>query len=294
MAVTPIAARERAVVSTDWLAGHLDDAGLRIFDCTTYLRPADGGEGPYRVESGRAEYDQGHIPGAGFIDVEADLSRHDTDLHFMRPAPEAFATAMGRLGVGSGNRVILYSAGHIMWATRVWWMLRAYGFDDAAVLDGGWEKWSAEGRPVSTDPCAYPPATFNAEPRPELFVDRDEVKAVLGAAGTCIINALTEDFHRGESESRYGRPGRIPGSVNVPGRELTQKTKELVSLDEAAEKFAAVGADRDKRIITYCGGGIAATVDNLMLYRLGYDNVATYDASMGEWASDDSLPIETG
>lgn len=293
MTVTPIPERERAVVSTARLAEHLDDADLRIFDCTTYLKPTPDGEGPYRVEPGRAQYDEGHIPGAGFIDIEGELSRHDTKLHFMRPAPDAFAAAIGRLGIGPGTRVVLYSAGHVMWATRVWWMLRAYGFDDASVLDGGWETWVAEGRPVSTEPCTYPPATFVAKPRPQLFVDRDDVQAVLNDAGTCIVNALTEDLHRGDDD-RYGRPGRIPGSVNVPGRDLTRKTKELISLDEAAEKFAAAGVDRGKRIITYCGGGISATVDNLMLYRLGYDNVATYDASMGEWAQDESLPIETG
>jgi len=294
MSQMPNPERERAVVDAEWLAAHLNDENLRIFDCTTYLRPAKEGEGPYRVESGRADYDQGHIPGAGFIDLQADLSRHDTHLHFMRPDPAAFAAAMGRLGVGSGHRVVLYSAGHIMWATRVWWMLRAYGFDDAAVLDGGWEKWRAEGHPVSTEPCRYAPATFAAKPRPRLFVDRDDVVAMLGDGGTCMINALSPEFHRGDSDSRYGRPGRIPGSVNMPGRELTAEDHTFIPLDEAARRFADIGADRSKRIVTYCGGGISATVDNLMLYRLGYDDIATYDASMGEWARDDSLPIETG
>jgi len=294
MTTTPDPARERAVVSTRWLEEHLADPDLRIYECTVYLRPDPDGEGPYRVESGRADYDAGHIPHAGFIDLEGELSRHDTELHFMRPAPEDFAAAMGAHGVGPGARVVLYSRGHIMWATRVWWMLRAYGFEDAAVLDGAWENWQAEGRPVSTAPATYAPTTFEAGPRPELFLDREDILAALGDGGTCMINALNPEFHLGEGPSRYGRPGRVPGSVNVPARTLIGEDNCFVPLEQAAASFAGVGATADKRIVTYCGGGISATVDNLMLYRLGYDDIATYDASMGEWARDDDLPIETG
>ena len=294
MSITPDPARERAIVSTDWLAGHLDDADLRLFECTVYLRPDPTHASPYNVESGRADYDAGHIPGAGFIDLEGELSRHDTPLHFMRPSPEAFAAAMGRHGVGPGTKVVLYSRGHIMWATRVWWMLRAYGFDDAAVLDGGWEKWLAEGRPVSTEPANCPPASFQADYRPGMFVDREDMLATRDAPGLCTINALNPEFHTGEGKSRYGRPGRVPNSVNVPARTLIAEDNSFVGLDTAAEHFRAAGLAPGQKVITYCGGGISATVDNLMLYRLGYDDIATYDASMGEWASDESLPIETG
>lgn len=286
--------RERCIASTAWLAKHLGDADLRIFECTVYLRPDPSHRSPYRPESGRADYDGSHIPGADFIDLEAELSRHDTDLHFMRPAPADFAAAMGRHGVGPGTRVVLYSRGHIMWATRVWWMLRAYGFDDAAVLDGGWEKWQAEGRPVSSEPSRYEPATYVGEYRPALFVDRDEMLATRAQPGLCTINALNPEFHTGEGPSRYGRPGRVPNSVNVPARTLIAADNSFVPLDVAAERFRAVGVEPGRRIITYCGGGISATVDNLMLYRLGYDDIATYDASMGEWARDERLPIETG
>ena len=152
-----------AIVSTAWLARHLTDPDLRIFDCTTYLRPAEPGEDvPYHPESGRGDYEQGHIPGAGFLDLQGELSDRSTELRFMMPDEWQFAAAMSRHGVGDGTRVVLYSAGSIMWATRVWWMLRAVGFDAAAVLDGGWEKWRVEDRPVDTSPCAYPPATIVA------------------------------------------------------------------------------------------------------------------------------------
>jgi len=130
-----------ALVHADWLEAHLTDSRLRIFDCTTHLRPAEpGGDMPYLIVSGRAEYDAEHIPGAGFLDIQGELADNTTRLRFMMPPADHFAAAMSRHGIGEGTRVVLYSAGSIMWATRVWWMLRAFGFDHAAVLDGGWDK----------------------------------------------------------------------------------------------------------------------------------------------------------
>ena len=284
-----------ALVQTDWLEAHRGDTNLRIFDCTTHLQPAEPGTDiPYRIVSGKADYDAGHIPGAGFLDIQGELSDNTTKLRFMLPSPDQFAAIMSRHGVGEGARVVLYSAGNIMWATRVWWMLRAFGFDNAAVLDGGWEKWRAEGRPVSTEPCAYPAAKFIARPRADLFVGKERVRAALGDSRTVIVNALSPDLHRGKSPSRYGRPGRVPGSVNVPAATLLDsKTKEFVPLADARTKFDATGVEKSKNVICYCGGGISATVDLFMLYQLGYQNLTLYDGSMGEWARDDSLPIET-
>jgi len=151
----------RALVQTDWLEAHLSDKELRIFDCTTHLLPADATtDAPYRIVPGKAEYDQEHIPGAGFLDIQGELSDNTTKLRFMLPLPEQFAAVVSRHGVGNDTRVVLYSAGSIMWATRVWWMFRAFGFNNAAVLDGGWDKWKAEGRSVATAPCTYPQAIF--------------------------------------------------------------------------------------------------------------------------------------
>ena len=155
-----------AIVSTQWLEAQLDDAELRIFDCTVYLRPAPPDSGvPYHPESGRADYARGHIPHAAFLDLRDELSDPQAEQFFMFPSRERFVEAMERNGIGAGLRVVLYSAGSIMWATRVWWMLRAFGFE-AAVLDGGFDKWTGEGRPVSTEAvtssaCALrgPPAT---------------------------------------------------------------------------------------------------------------------------------------
>jgi thiosulfate/3-mercaptopyruvate sulfurtransferase len=283
-----------ALVQTDWLEAHLSDKDLRIFDCTTHLLPADATtDAPYRIVPGKAEYDQGHIPGAGFLDIQGELSDNTTKLRFMLPTPEQFASAIARHGVSNNTRVVLYSAG-IMWATRVWWMFRAFGFDNAAVLDGGWEKWKAEGRPTSTAACTYPQATFTPHPRPGLFVGKDQVRASLNVPGTVTVNALPPDLHSGTSPSRYGRPGRVPGSVNVPaGTLLDQNSKAFVPLAEAQAKFSAAGIDKSKQVIAYCGGGISATVDLFLLHQLGYDNITLYDGSMGEWAKDETLPIET-
>jgi thiosulfate/3-mercaptopyruvate sulfurtransferase len=140
----------------------------------------------------------------------------------MLPPEAQLSAALARHGIGEGTRVVLYSAGSMMWATRVWWMLHAFGFDDAAVLDGGWEKWRAEARPIDTAPSAYPPATFVPRPRPGRFVDKRVVLAAIDDPNVRLINTLSEPDFRGDGPGRYGRPGRIPGSVNLPWPSLTE------------------------------------------------------------------------
>jgi thiosulfate/3-mercaptopyruvate sulfurtransferase len=280
------------LVSTDWLAANLDDPSLRIFDCTTYLIYESGTGRPYRVESGRADYDAGHIPGSGFLDLQADLSDPDAKTNFMMLPFEELARRFGRMGIGEGTRVVLYARKATQWATRIWWMLRSVGFDNAAILDGGFDKWSAEGRPVSKTPRTYDPAAFAARPRPELFVGKEDMKSAIGAPTVCSINALAPDLHSG-ANGRYGRPGRIPGSVNVPAADLQDKTTlALLPPEQVAPIFEKVGADKSKRVLIYCGGGIAATLDAFLLHQLGYTDLAVYDASMSEWAKDPSLPME--
>lgn len=282
-----------ALVTTDWLAANLSSPELRVFDCTTYLAYDTGKDRPYRVVSGREDYETGHIPGAGFLDIQNELSDDGSPFRFTMPPADDLAERFAARGIGDESRVVLYCRGTPQWATRVWWMLRAIGFDRAAVLDGGWEKWQAEGRPTSQEAGAYPPAQLTAKPRPNLFVGKEAVRAAIGDAAACTINALAPDLHSGENP-RYGRPGRIPGSVNVPARVLHDtETLELASAETAAAAFAAVGAEPAKRIIVYCGGGIAATLDAFLLHQLGYEDIAVYDNSMSEWAQDESLPIET-
>ena len=286
----------QALIETAALEASLGAPELRIVDCTTWLKPAEpGDDAPYRVVPGRAEYDAEHIPGAVFLDIQGQISDPDTRLKFMAPTAERFADAMGALGIGDDSSVVLYSAGSIMWATRVWWMLRAFGFDRAAVLDGGWEKWKAEGRPVSAAPGEYPPASFAATLQPGRFVDSEYVLSRLGDAGTAAVNALAPAFHLGEGPSRYGRPGRIPGSVNVPAASLLDPSNgAFVPLDEARRLHEEAGITPDRQVVAYCGGGISATVGLFLLHQLGYRDLTLYDGSMGEWAYDPDLPIETG
>ena len=167
---------------------------------------------------------------------------------------------------------------------------------DAAVLEGGFDKWRAEGPSTeSGKPKGYPPATFVTAPRPGLFVDKTAVLDAIGQPDTEIVNALGDDLYRGIAPSRYGRPGRIPGSVQVSAATLVDPADHgFTTLADAQTKFAAKGVTPDKHVIAYCGGGISATIDLFLLHQLGYDDITLYDASMGEWARDESVPIETG
>jgi thiosulfate/3-mercaptopyruvate sulfurtransferase len=287
-------ARPQHLVETDWLAQHLDDPGVRVLECTVYLHPGDV-PGTVRVESGRAKWAEGHIPGAGFVDLPGELSDLTSALRFMMPRAPQFAEAMGRVGVGEGVRVVLYDRAVNMWAARVWWMLRAFGFDDAAVLDGGWKKWTLEGRPVSTDDGARPAGTFRARWRPELVTDKAGVLAALDAPGACVLNALTAEQHRGMGGTSYGRPGRIAGSRNVPAWDLVDpRTHAYLPPDVLRAKFQEAGVLDARKVVTYCGAGIAASSDAFVLTLLGRDDVAVYDASLSEWAADPSLPMDRG
>ena len=284
------------LISTAELAGILGQPGVRLFDCTTYLEPApEGSDVPYIAVPGDKTFAAGHIPGADFLDLQGEFSDSSTELRFMMPEPAKLEAAFGRHGVSATSRVVLYSIGTPMWATRFWWMLKSLGFDNAAVLDGCFDKWKAEERAIETGGTkGYPPATFTAKPRSGFFVGKEEVLAAVADHSAVVVNALGPQFHKGLEPSRYGRPGRIPGSCNVSAATLLDPaTRTFVLLADAEAKFATQGLRKDKRVIAYCGGGISATIDLFLLHRLGYDDLTLYDGSMGEWAKDEALPIET-
>ena len=282
----------RGLVSTEWLANNLGDPNLRIFDATVHLRPSK--PGPYTIESGRADYEAGHIPGAAFADLGRDFSDTSSGLGFTMPTVERFAAALGQAGVGRGTRVVAYTTTTPMWATRLWWMLRASGFDDAAVLDGGFAKWTAEGRPVETGTHSYAPAEVSLSARPEHWADKSEVLAAIEDGGICTINALSPELHAGTSKMSYGRKGRIAGSRNVYYAGLTNENGTFKDDAELRPLYEAVGAFERARAICYCGGGISATMNALALTRLGHPSVAVYDGSMAEWTRDPDAPMETG
>ena len=282
----------RGLVSTDWLAQHLRDPDLRIFDVTVHLRPAT--PGPYKIESGRADYEAGHIPGAAFIDLARDLSDTDAPLPFTMPPTDRLARALGAAGVERGKRVVAYTSTTPMWATRFWWMLRSSGFDDAAVLDGGFTKWTKERRSIESTSRHYPETRLSLVARPDAWADKSAVLAAIGDGAVCTINALSPSVHSGESPLSYGRKGHIKGSQNVPYAALLKEDGTYRDDAELRKLFIAVGAFERSRVICYCGGGISATMDALALSRLGHPSVAVYDGSMSEWSRDPTLPIETG
>jgi thiosulfate/3-mercaptopyruvate sulfurtransferase len=285
------------LTTTAGLADILDHPDLRLFDCTTYLEYQPPGSGiPYIAVPGRHSFEAAHIPGADFLDLQGEFSDQSTEIRFMMPAVAQLEAAFGRHGIAANSRVVVYSIGSAMWATRFWWMLRSLGFENVSVLDGGFDKWKAEGRAIEVGPAKfYPPAIFTAKPQRGYFVDKNQVLAASADRDTIVVNALVPQFHKGQEPGRYGRPGRIPGSVNVSAATLFDpETKAFIPLAEAEKKFAAAGIGKDKRVVAYCGGGISATLDLFVLHRLGHDDLTLYDGSLAEWARDETLPIETG
>ena len=280
------------LVETEWLASHLGEPRLRILDCTVHLvfGPED-----FTIKSGREDFERGHIPGAQFVDVLTELSDTSHPVPCMAPSATQFASVMSALGIEDGTRVVLYSAANVYWATRAWWLLRVFGFDDAAVLNGGWQKWTREDRPTETGPAkSPPPARFVVREQRPLMASKDEVLASVEHPAVCTINALPLDQHQGATAAYYGRPGHIKASVNVPsGNLLNPHTNEFLPSNELRRHFERVGTF-EGRVITYCGGGIAASADAMALVMLGHPDVKLYDGSLLEWSADPALPIELG
>jgi thiosulfate/3-mercaptopyruvate sulfurtransferase len=247
------------------------------------------------VRGGQADYAKAHIPGASFIDLLSDLSDTQSPFRFTRPSAASLDRVLSQAGIGSGHRVIAYSGSSPMWATRLWWLMRSAGHERVAVLDGGLAKWRAEGRPVCSDPCKYPEATFESNMQESHWASKREVLDAIRDGSTCTINALPRAVHTGETKMGYARPGRIEGSENVPFHVLLDPdTGALKPIAELREHFAATGAFDRERAITYCGGGIAATLNALALTLAGHPNVAVYDGSLSEWSADPEMPMETG
>ena len=194
------------LVTTDWLAQHLDDPKVVVFDCTTHLIPDP--KITYQVVPGREDFAKGHIPGAQFIDMLRDVSDTSQKFRFMRQSPEDFASAMRRFGLNNTSRVVTYSTANAWWATRMWWLLRVFGFDNAAVLDGGWQKWTREGRAIETGAAkARPAGDFTVREVRDLMVDKSQVLAAIGDGSVCTLNALMPQQHTGSGGNSYGRPG---------------------------------------------------------------------------------------
>lgn len=273
------------LVTADWLSQHLNDPDLVVLDCTVFMELDSGGG--MRAVSGRAQYEDGHIPSAGFADLKGDLCDVDSPLEFALPTPEQFCAAMGKLGVGDDSRVVLYDAFNSVWAARVWWMLRWIGFDRAALLDGGLKAWTAEGRELSTKPADHSAGKLTPNLRPETIADRDEVFEAISDDAAHLIDAMPEAHFRGEMVM-YGRPGHIPSADNISAMALIDDSGRYKSDEELAAMFTGNSNDR---YITYCGAGVAASSNAFIMIRLGFKDVAVYMGSLQEWVADPENPL---
>lgn len=273
------------LVSTEWLSQHLHDPDLVVLDCSVLVELDEVGD--LRSVSGQSTYESGHIPSAGFADLTGDLSSNESPYEFSMLTPEQFGAVMGKLGVGDDSRVVLYDSGTSAWAARVWWMLRWAGFDQAALLDGGLGAWTAEGRPLSTEPANRPVQQLSVTPRPELIADHDEVFAAIENSAVNLIDAMPESHFRGDFVL-YERAGHIPGASNIPASALLNETGHYLPREELAALFSDEHGDR---AITYCGGGISASSNAFIMTRLGFTDVAVYISSLQEWANDFDNPL---
>jgi thiosulfate/3-mercaptopyruvate sulfurtransferase len=276
------------LVSTDWLAAHLDDPRVKIIDATFKLP----GVLPLPVE----DYLAAHLPGAVFFDVDHIADPNDPRPH-MFPTAEQFARDVAALGISSGDTVVAYDAGGWVAAPRAWWMFLSFGHPDVKVLDGGLKKWLREGRPTHSGMVAPKPGKFQARLDPGHIRSQQQLVGNLQTQAEQLIDARPRPRFEGTGvEPRPGlRPGHIPGSRNVPYAELFDaNTGAMKPLEELRKVFAGAGVDMARPIVTTCGSGVSALVLTLALYRLGVRGSALYDGSWSEWGLPDGPPVATG
>ena len=274
-----------SLVTIGWLADHLDDPDLLVFDCSRFVDMTIGHE-----KSGRPAYDREHILGAAFLELQDDLSDPEAELTYSPLPIGALAAAFGRLGIGDETRVVLYDNSGSMWAAWAWWLLYSVGFDRAALLPSGVADWRDAGHPATDQTTEYPPATLTPAPRPGALADRDEVLAATEDPTVRIIDVLPPESYQGLF-AMYDRPGHIASAVNEP---MAAISSDGFSLKSTEEIESGLGGSPDERAITYCGGGIAAAASAFAMVRAGYTDVAIYPGSLEEWTKNPALPMLTG
>ncbi len=277
----------KTLVSTDWLAKHLKDPDLRILDASWYL--------PAMERDAKAEYDDRHIPGARFFDID-EISDLRSDLPHMVPPVEKFMSRCRAMGVGDGHQIVVYDGAGLFSAARVWWLFRLMGHEDIAVLDGGLPKWLREGRPHEDLPPVIRDRHMMVRRQNHLVKDVTQVSSASKLGDYEIIDARAPARFRGEApEPREGlRAGHIPGAKNVFFETLLTEDKTLLPADKLRGVFEAAGVDLSKPAITSCGSGVTAAVLSLALERIGKQDHSLYDGSWAEWGQFPTLPVATG
>jgi len=277
----------KTLVSTDWLATHLKDPDLRVLDASWYLPDAN--------RNAQNEYDNAHIPGARFFDID-DISDQRSDLPHMVPPVEKFMSRMRAMGVGDGHQVVVYDGAGLLSAARVWWLFRLMGQHNVAVLDGGFPKWQAEGREIEDLPPVVRDRHMTVRFQNHLVRDVTQVAAASKLEDHVIVDARAPARFRGDApEPREGlRSGHIPGSRNVCFADLLNGDKTMKDIPDLRAIFEAAGVDLSKPAITTCGSGITAAVLSLALERIGKTDHALYDGSWAEWGMFPTVPVATG
>ena len=273
------------LVSCDWLAERLDWPEIVVLDASFFL--------PNQQRNPVEEYRQAHVPGARFFDID-EVADKATHLPHMLPNPQQFADAVGVLGVGNDTHIVVYDSNFFMASARLWWTFRVFGHDRISVLDGGLARWKAEGRPLTVKLATVTPRRFDANFRPQLVRDLEQIKALLKQAGAQILDARSPGRFAGiEPEPRAGlRSGHIPGSFNLFFKNLIDETTyRLKSPGELEGLYRAAGIDARRPVVTTCGTGVTASILALGLYCIANENAAVYDGSWTEWGGRGDTPV---
>jgi len=277
------------VVSTDWLAEHLADPDVRVVDVRWALLDRD---------KGRNAYLDAHVPGAVFLAIDRDLAspRGQGPGRHPLPAPEPFADSMSRAGIGAGTHVVAYDFGDASTAARLWWLLRYFGHDRVSVLDGGFARWTADGRPTESRSPSITPQAFVARPHPDMRVDADDLERLRSDTGTLVIDSRAAERYEGRTEPIDPVAGHVPGARSHP-YPANVRDKEDPRFKETAllrEQFEQLGADRAEKVVCYCGSGVNACQNLLALELAGFAGGLLYEGSWSDWCSVPTRPMKTG
>ncbi len=276
--------------SQDWLVEHLNDPRVRVFDCSARMVPQPVGRSI--VESGLSAWQKSHIPRSQYLDMSNELSTPTNTIAYGLPDAAAIESVMRRFGINNDDVIVLYGSGYPGPVTRSWWVLKASGVCDVRILDGGFEGWTGAGLPVSDESIAVKEGSFIAAPRPAMVASMADIELAIHDGNAAVVNALSPEQFSGMGGAHYGRPGRIPSSINVPFRSLLRDgTSWFKEVHEVTDMFEAAGVLKKDKIISYCGGGIAASGAVFALHLIGRDDASLYDGSLFEWAADPTRPL---